>query len=147
MPMIISIAERDSFVSGIIDHYDTFSSLHTLTIVKEPLKTLVNIDNQEYNGYGQTNPVNYTLTPVSGDFTCMTYDKQSWEDDVFDPVPVQLSKGDMIIKVTNIEKDYFENGKNELIILDNETYNVVGGPVPTNYATQKYWYYSLQRTT
>jgi len=148
MSNLISNSDANSFVSGIRDLFETFSSTHLLTIVKEPLKTIVNVNDQEYNGYGyQSSPTNYTLTPQSGQWRCMTYEPESWQDETFDPIPNFLLKGDVIFKVETEAKDYIENGKNVLIILDDETYIIVGGPLHKNYLNQNYYYYSLERTT
>ena len=147
MSSLISSTELTQFISGVRDHYESFASLHTLVIVKEPLKQIVNINNNEYYGYGyQGATENYVLVPQSGVFNCMTYDVNSWEDDTFDPIPVSLAKGDMIIKVEETTKDYIDNGKNVIAVLDSMNYTIVGGPLPKNYGTQFYYYYSLQRT-
>lgn len=149
MSNLISATESAFFVSAIRDHFETFSSNHLIVIVKEPLKQIIDAGNQEYNGYGgyQSAPENYTLIPVSGIFNVMTYDNDNWKDEGFDPIPVGLSKGDMVFKIQESGKNYISNGKTELIILDNETYNIVGGPLPKSYLTENYWYYSLERTT
>ena len=148
MSSLISSTELASFVSGIRDHFETFASMHTLIIIKEPLKQIVNIENNEYYGYGQPSaPENYILTPQSGVFNCMTYDQNTWEDENFDPVPISLAKGDAYIKVEELAKNYIDNQKTELVVLDNLEYNIVGGPLPKNYGTQNYYYYSLNRTT
>lgn len=144
----MSTGELAQFVSGIRDHYETFSSFHTLVVFKEPLKQIVNIDNQEYYGYGyQGSEDNYVLVPQSGVFRCMTYDVNSWKDENFDPIPVSLSKGDLIFKVEETAKNYIDNGKTNLIVLDNLHYVLEGGPLPKSYGTQNYFYYSIVRTT
>lgn len=148
MSILISDAERDSFVSSIQNHFDTFSRYHELVVVKEPIKQILNITNESYNNYGyQSAPENYTLIPQSGIFNVMTYDSDSWKDQEFDPIPVSLSRGDVVFKITETGKNYISNGKTELVILDGEAYNIVGGPLPKNYLNQWYFYYSLERTT
>lgn len=148
MSSLISSAELAGFVAEIQNHFDSFSQFHLLTIIKEPIKQIINVADQEYNGYGPgANPENYILIPQSGQYNCMTYEPDSWKDESFDQVPVWLSKGDIVFKVKSDANDYILNGKNNLVILDNQTYNIVGGPLHKSYGTQNYYYYSLERTT
>ncbi len=148
MSILISSTERVSFVSGIRDHFETFASTHTLTVVKEPQQTVVDINTNEYNAYGyQNSPSNYNFVQESGVWNCMTYSPESWDDNDFDPIPNTLTKGDLIIKVETPASNYIDNGKNNRVIVDSQTYNIVGGPLMKSYITQAYFYYSLERTT
>ena len=148
MSSLISSTELADLVSGIRNHYETFASQHSLIVIKEPLQQIVDVNNNEYYGYGyQGAEQNYVLVPQSGIFNCMTYDVNSWKDEYFNPVPVALSKGDIIIKVESETKNYIDDGKTNLAILDGESFNVIGGPLPKNYGNQWYYYYSLLRTT
>ena len=148
MANLISSTELAGFVSGIQDHFDTFSSLHTLVIVKPPLRQIVDINNNEYNGYGyQASVENYILVPRSGVYNCMTYTPDSWQDEGFQPIPNILLKGDMVIKIEPDANSYMGNGKTDFLIVDGENYTIEGGGMPTNYGREKYYYYSLKRTT
>lgn len=148
MSVLISSTEMTSFVSGVRDHFESFSQFHLVTIIKEPLKQIISVNNQEYNGYGyQAAPENYTLIPQSGQWHCMTYEPESFKDDEIVSIPNILLRGDLIIKVESEASNYITNGKTNFLIVDNDNYTLEGGPLHKSYCTQNYYYYSLKKTT
>lgn len=148
MSLLISSTELASFVSGVRDHFQTFAQFHLLTVIKEPIKTIIDNNDSEYNGYGASaNPANFTLTPQSGQYRCMTHFPDNWKDDEFVPIPDIILRGDLVIKVEQDASDYIMKGKTNFFIVDNENYTFEGGPLPKSYGTQNYYYYSLKRTT
>lgn len=148
MSILISSTELATFVSGQRDFFETFSSTHLLTIIKDPVKQIININDNSYNNYGpESNTSNYTLIPQSGQWRCMTYDENSWTDEDFSPIPNIILRGDLIIKVESDAKNYIDNGKTNFLIVDNENYVLEGGPLPKSYGNQDYFYYSLKKTT
>jgi hypothetical protein len=118
-------------------------------VVKESIKTIININANEYGSYGyENNPTNYTLVPNSGVYNVVVSSiKNSFDGEPFDPVPVQLFKGNKLIKVKENCKNYISEGKNILFILDGLEYNTISTAMPRNYGGLIYWYFDLERTT
>lgn len=147
MSTLLSTSEIGEFVSDIQDHFDTFSQFHTVVVIKPPLKQIIDINDQQFNGFGlQNNEDNFINIPQSGVWNCMTYTPNQWEDDYFGPSPNILVKGDLVIKVEEEANNYINNGKTDFLIVDNENYTIEGGGMPVTYGTQQYFYYTLKRT-
>lgn len=146
---ILSTSELQNFTGAAIELFDQASSFHSLTIFKEPVKTIANINNNEYNGYGyQASPDNYSFTQNSGTYNVVVVSvKNSFDNVNFDPIPIEILKGQKLIKVKNDCKEFIENGKNVLFLLDGLTYNNISNPMPRCYGGLTYNYYSLERTT
>lgn len=93
---ILSTSEFTAFTGGAIALFDTASQWHTLTIIKEPIKTIINVNANEYNGYGGYNstPENYTLIQNSGVYNVVVVSvKNSFDNEGFDPIPIEILKG------------------------------------------------------
>lgn len=146
---ILSNIELQNFTGAAIDLFNTASQFHSLTIFKEPTKTIIDVNANEYNGYGgyNTNPDNYTLVQSSGTYNVVVVSvKNSFENTSFDPIPIEILKGQKLIKVKNDCKEFIENGKNELFVLDGLAYNSISNPMPRSYGGLVYHYYTLERT-
>lgn len=146
---ILSTSELQSFTGAAIELFDQASAFHSLTIVKDPIKTIVNVNANEYNGYGyQAAPDNYSFTQNSGTYNVVVVSvKNSFDDVGFEPIPINLIRGNKLIKVSEACKNYISDGKNELFILDGQTFNSISTEMPRNYGGLIYWYFNLERTT
>lgn len=150
MSSIISQSELASFVSGQLDHFDTFSANHSLIIYKRPQETITTIEtNNNYFGYGSSpDSSNITYTTISGVFPCVVINMNKDNKDVpIEMVPVFLENGEKIIKVKEDAQSFLENGiVNERFILDGETFVKISSSVLRNYGTQRYYYLKLNQT-
>ena len=147
---ILSLSQLQGFTGAAIDLFNTASQFHTLTIFKDPVRTIIDINTNEYNGYGgeNANPINYSYTQNSGTYNVVVVSADKTFDDVpFNPIGIDFTKGAKIIKVGDNCKNYIENGKNVLFVLDNLEYVTISNPMPKNYGGLVYYYYSLERTT
>ena len=145
---ILNTTTLQGFTGAAVDLFDTASQFHFLTVIKEPQKVIIDVNNNEYNGYGPVDTDNYTLIPNSGVYNVVVVSiDKSFDNTPFTAVPVQLAGGDKLVKVREDCKNYIENGKNILFILDGQEFNETSTAMPRNYGGLVYWYYNLSRTT
>lgn len=150
MAILISNAELAIFESGVASHFETFSSFHSLLIIKEPKKIVVDNNADIYPGYeSNSNVNNFTLIPVTGVFNCMVMDAQgTFESELFEYVPVGITAGDRVIKVEQPAKDFLEIGTTERLIVDNkDTYVLKSLGFIKTYGHLTYYYFIIGKTS
>jgi len=145
---ILSINDLNSFTEAAIALFNEESARHTLAVHKEPTKTIVSANADEYNGYGYSAPENYTFVQNSGIYNVVVVSpKDSFGTSQFEPIGISIIKGNKLIKVKEDCKNYISNGKNILFVLDGQDFNTISTEMPRNYGGLVYWYYMLERTT
>ena len=150
MSNLLSMAELSTFVSGIRDHFETFSSLHTVVVIKEPKKVIINNNDNVYPGYEMSSNLSeISFVPISGTFNAMVFSSNKGFENLDMPsIPTELQNVDKVIKVNQEAKDYIEQGQTERIIVDNlETYIQKSQGVAKNYGNVTYYYFALQKTS
>lgn len=149
MANLLASTDLSNFVSGIRDHFETFANLHTIVVVKEPRKVIIDNNANTFAGYeGSSNVSNYTLVPESGIFNGMVFSSsQGFDSALFAQIPVGIVVGQKIIKVERPAKDYIEIGQTERIIIDNiDTYTQQSQGFVRNYGDQEYYYFVIHKT-
>ncbi|SRR3990167_1402209 len=147
---LISSNTITDFTGVLWEHYKTFRE--NVIIHKSPIQTITDITANPLYGYGgeNSNPANYTLTPVSGIFQVrVRYDNplaQHSELPVRE-INVRIPKGGAIIDVTKETRDYILNGKTERIDTEIKSFNVVSDMGHHNYLGLKFYYFTLENTT
>lgn len=148
---LLSTSELNSFMSDMNDHFDQFSSNHSLVIYKRAQQILSTPDSNTYFGYGQDaqNADNITYQTISGVFPCMVITPSADNKDIpFSWVPFFLVNGEKIIKVKQDAKQFIENGiANDVFILDSETFRKISSSVLKKYGNNLYYYFKLGTTT
>lgn len=141
--------DKGSFTKAIMDHFDTFSALHTVTVIKEPQKIILDNTIGIYAGYESTpNLNNVTYVTVSGIFPCMVFSQGGDFANVnMLQVPVRLQKADKIIKVDQTAKNFIQGSQVSQLILDNnEIFTLSSEDFAKNYANVTYYYFIINKT-
>lgn len=149
MANLLTTTELSSFENAIQDHFDTFSSLHSMVVIKEPLKQIVNENTNPYAGYDSSSSLNnFIFIPISGVFPCMVFSSsKDISNALMTQIPMEFQKADKIVKVKEDAKNYLENGQVEQIILDNnEVFTLQSKGFAKNYGNVNYYYFAIKKT-
>lgn len=150
MAILVTDSELASFMSGIEDHFDTFSAHHTLVVIKKPQEIIENINSNDYYfGFGSSSNLNnITYQAISGVFPCMILESNKSDvDTTIGQVPTFIPNEEKIIKVRQDARDFIENGIiNERIIVDGETYTKISNASPKSYGSLKYYYFTVKES-
>ncbi len=150
MSNLLSSSEIIGFTGDAVNLFDTASQFHSITVVKESQKSLSNINSSnEIFGYGNTSDLNnITYIQNSGVFRAVVINPtKDYQDKVFPQIPIILNKGNKIIKVETLAKEYIEQGTTERIIINNETFILDSTAMARNYGGLIYYYFALQKTS
>lgn len=139
------------FSGAFADHFDTFAREKTerwAVIFKEPIKTIINSNDQVIAGYGNLKEDSYTLTPVSGVYPAIIiYEYKTDSSDIFsNETKTRVSKNSVRIKMEKDGADFILNGKTENVIIDGQTYNDVSQYKVQDFLGLKYYYFNLSQT-
>lgn len=147
--MNIFNAETINLFSGVFgNHFDSFSSGRQITIFKEPVKNIINTNDNIYYGYEQgSQQLNYTTTPVSGVYPAIIQYNKNQKTELIDNLNIRYLKGDVTIKVKEDAAAFIDNGKTENILVDNQYFNLISDRASQNYLGLKYFYYGLEKTS
>lgn len=143
MATFLTTGDSALFETAMNDHFDTFQRV--VTVHKEPKRTFSNTNADVYVGYGiPSHERNVTLTPVSSQFSgVMQY--MNRETDL--PLPdlnTSVPENKVRIKVKSAARDYIENGKTELIEVDNKKYNLISSDGQQNFLGLRFYLYILK---
>ena len=144
---LVSTSERTSFTGILGDHYETFK--RDIIIFKEPINTINNINNDNYVGYSETQQIgNYTTTTVSGIYPAIVNSLNNQPQDFIAEIKAINAggKGKIKIKVEKPARDYINNGKTELILVDGNSFNLAGSERIQNYLGLVYYIFELEST-
>jgi len=147
MASLLTTGDIAGLTGSFGQHFDTFSPFRTLTIHKEPLKTISSNEANIYAGYRETsNESNFTFTPVSGAYPAIVvWDVAKGQEltqlNTINPVTT------VTIKVKRDARDFIRNGKNELFEIDGLSFNELTEGKVQNFLGLTYYYFTLRRTT
>lgn len=142
-----------STITGYLrDHFDTFSLNRSRTIIvyKQPIKVISNSNNTFYPGYGppsnNTNITSYTV--VSGTYPAVINHVGPQSSQDLYELKVNIPKDAKLrIRVERDCSDYIENGKTEKVVVNGDSYNIVGERVVNSFLGMYYYHYFLGKTT
>jgi len=128
--------------------FDTFSYNRTITVHKEPSKTLSSNYNPASNGVfgfgeNQVQPI-YDYTPVSKSFSAVIRYKHNIENNVKTELDAFYAKGGVSIQVEKDCHDYIVNEKTEKITFDDRSWFVMGEPRAKKFLQNEYYIFYLQ---
>lgn len=143
MANLISNTEKFALTGANNDLFDTVC--RNIVIFKTPQKTVTLTSDNTYAGYGDTSvetSVSYTIN--SGIYPAKILNPQKINKDLtFESIPLDITAGDIFIKVKPDAKEFIENGGNENALIDGQYYNFAGTPRYKNYLGLEYYYYPL----
>jgi len=147
VPNLVNTTQRAILTGFLGDHYDSFK--RNIVIFKEPINTINNINNDNYLGYNETQQLqNYTTTTVSGIYPAIINSLNNQPQDLITEIKAINAggKGKIKIKVEQPARDYINNGKTELILVDGNPFNLAGGERIQNYLGLVYYIFELEST-
>lgn len=137
---LISSTERAYFTGAFSEFFDTFAEFTTITVCKEPVKTIVSIGSQPLFGYGgASDEDNFTYTPVSGNFTGLVDYPTQQNGGFIEEANQRLAHDEALIQVKQDARDYIMNGATEKLIIDGKTFKLSTEDRTESYLTHT-WY-------
>jgi len=135
----------DRFANTYDEFFDFFC--RPIVIHKEPIQVINQIQQTNMYGYNaQSNDVNYSYIPVTGQFMArISYQKNQTEDFAPD-IRVNLPQGKVSIIVKEEAKNFISNGKTIKIEFDNKTFNSISTYAVRKYLSKTYYQYFLEET-
>lgn len=131
-------------------HFSTFSrdGARTITVHKEPVKTLASNATNPIYGYRQTsNPPSFNYTAVSQSFPAIIMYNLNQKMSTMEEVKNTVNKGEVKIKVEPNCRNYIEDGrKNEKFVFDGKSYNTISSDGTQNFLGLIYYLYVLENT-
>ena len=131
------------------NHFDTFA-ISNIIIHKEPIATISNVSDAEtmYGYENSSNEDNIAYTTVSGIFPAIVTENRKASIQELPQLQSRYLKGEIIVKVKQVARDYIKNGKTEMVELsDGRTFNTISDEAVQNYLGLKFYYFGLERTT
>ena len=145
MASLVPAAARTLFEAALGDHFDTFKA--TITIHKEPKKTITLASNQNiYAGYSAPKET-VTYTPVSQSFNAIVNYKENQPLEYQDEIKANIEKGDVRIKVELACSNYISKGKTLSIEIGGKQFNVVSSEGARYFLSKTYYVFYLEATT
>jgi hypothetical protein len=145
--MLISAAEMSNLSGLFGEVFDSFSYNRTITVHKEPLKTLSNsfTEPDAVFGFGenQKSPV-YDYTPVSQTFSAIIRYKHNINDSIKTELDIFYSKGGVSVQVKKDCYDYIQKDKTEKITFDDRSWFLFGEPRAKKFLKNEYYILYLQ---
>jgi len=144
----LSDAEKASLSGNFDTVFQTLSNGRTVTVVKEPLKTLVSTpSSNNLFGFGerQTDPT-FIYTPVSGIFPAMIIYASKHPSPLNPEINVRVYAGPVTIKVQQDCRDYINDGVNKHILADGKTFFLDGEERRQLFLNGTYYFYNLKAT-
>jgi len=142
MADLVSTADRTAFISGLINHFDTFKA--PIIVHKEPLTQVVNENQNPFMGYGPIE-TDVTYVPVSGTFYAIKVTHDSINNNNLPIINTQLPTNTIRVKVSGDAKNYISQGKTTAITFLGEMYNQISVPMPKNFLGFIFYYYDLTK--
>ena len=148
MADFLTTGER-AMLSGDMDSiFDTMSNGRTITIVLEPIKTLVTSSSSENEfGFGGSQKEDiYAYTPSSGTFPAMIIYPMNHPSNLSPEINAMIYAGDITIKVQSNCKDFIQNNTVMKILTDDKTFEIDGEPRRQMFLNSNYYFYQLKAT-
>lgn len=149
MPSFLSAAEESWFVGMADTWFDTFK--RTITVHKEPIKTIKNNTTPQLFGYGQngqTTSQQIEYTPRSQTFEAVIKYKNDQDLDLLSDIKVYVKEGNFAVVIVKSDaRDYITKEKTEKIVFDNKSFNMVSGGTLKYYFSTIYYEFVLQEIT
>lgn len=144
---LLTSAEQSEFKTIFQDHFPTFN--RNITIFKSPQAVVQSNFAPVYPGYGPSSNINNitSYNKVSGVYPALiTYLSEQKTAEIPETRVNVPSNAKVKIKVEQNCRDFIENGKTEIVFIDNVKCNIVSEPGVTNYLGQVYYHYYLSQT-
>lgn len=128
----------------------TMDRSRTVTIFKEPIKTISSVNSNIFPGYGpSSNMTNITYTPVSGVYPAViTYIAEQNTQELATTKTLTPQKAKVRIRVEQDCANFIENGsKVEKVLVNGDSYNVNSEREVNSFLSLNYYVYYLEKTT
>jgi len=141
-----------TMLSGIFaNHFPLFSfdSNNFITVVKQPIQTINNPNENVLPGYGADvlNVTDITYAPpVTGVFPAIIIYPHTLNSSQFGQLKFEIDDNQVIIKVQNDAKDFMIRDLTQRIIIDEQFYNMELTYSVQSYLGLKYYYFKLTST-
>jgi hypothetical protein len=148
MADFLTTAERSSLSGDMNTIFDTMSKGRTITVVLEPIQTLVvETSSENVFGFGDTQKEEvYSYTPVSGIFPAMIMYPMEHPSPLNAETNVLLYAGKITIKVQQNCRDYIKTGSVVKILADNKQFDIDGEERRQMFLNDSYYYFDLKAT-
>ncbi|MDP2692965.1 MAG: hypothetical protein Q8O88_04975 [bacterium] len=153
MAITLSASQIATLTGAYSSHFQIFSHnrTRTITIIKEPVKTVVTNTNAFSPAYGyggnDSQPTNFTYTHVSGIFPAMITYNLDQKTEELEEVKSKVGVGKVRVKVEQDARDFIEDGrKNVKVEFDGKAYNINTFDGVQNFQGLKYFCYFLEAT-
>lgn len=143
-------ANDESWFAGAADTwFDTFK--RTITVHKEPIKTIKNNITTQLFGYGQngqTTSQQIEYTPRSQTFEAVIKYKNNQDLDLLPDIKAYVKESNyVIIIVKSAARDYITKEKTEKIEFDSKSFNMISAGTLRYYFSTTYYEFVLQEIT
>ena len=144
MASLLTATEKTNLSNIFTDIFDTFK--RTITIHKEPTKTIATINQRALFGYNDSsNVVNYSYESVSSSFDATIRYIEAGRDDNFAGDLNSYIEGTLVrIKVQKAARDYMEDGRTEKITFDDRCFKVIGNDTVKKFLDSTFYVYYLK---
>ena len=144
MASLLTATEKTNLSNIFTDIFDTFK--RTITIHKEPTKTIATINQSALFGYNDaSNVVNYSYESVSSSFDATIRYIEAGRDDNFAGDLNSYIEGTLVrIKVQKAARDYIEDGRTEKITFDDRCFKVIGNDTVKKFLDSTFYVYYLK---
>lgn len=138
-------------LSGIFQsHFETFSTgiNNYCTVVKEPIKNIINTNSNYLPGYNVEDFSNTDITYTENvrTFPCMRVYPKDIKNTPLTQMNTSVEDGTTFIKVKEDCKDFIINGKTERIELDGQKFNTTTEFNVQNFFGLRFYYFKLTQT-
>lgn len=144
MASLLTATEKTNLSNIFTDIFDTFK--RTITVHKEPTKTIATINQSALFGYNDaSNVVNYSYESVSSSFDATIRYIEAGRDDNFAGDFNSYIEGTLVrIKVQKAARDYIEDGRTEKITFDDRCFKVIGNDTVKKFLDSTFYVYYLK---
>lgn len=144
MASLLTATEKTNLSNIFTDIFDTFK--RTITVHKEPTKTIATINQSALFGYNDSsNVVNYSYESVSSSFDATIRYIEAGRDDSFAGDLNSYIEGTLVrIKVQKAARDYIEDGRTEKITFDDRCFKVIGNDTVKKFLDSTFYVYYLK---
>ncbi len=144
MASLLTATEKTNLSNIFTDIFDTFK--RTITVHKEPTKTIATINQSALFGYNySSNVVNYSYESVSSSFDATIRYIEAGRDDSFAGDLNSYIEGTLVrIKVQKAARDYIEDGRTEKITFDDRCFKVIGNDTVKKFLDSTFYVYYLK---
>ena len=150
MSLLVNPSQINAATGKFSDFFDTFSIGRSsyLSIVKEPIQTVNNINNNILFGYGADNQnvTDISYTPQTGIFPAVILYGRNINIDKFVALKFNVDLNTVLAKVREDCKDFILNGKTERVYAEGIPYIPQITPLVQNFFGLRFYYFKLNET-